>query len=195
MKLRIPVLAIGAFVLIMGTVSAALMPWIPANHEEVTAQTTWTDLTIVSVQFPENLDIDVEAVYVLKTQAQWDAFWARVPDITVDGQPVGQVAQPDFSHQFAVVASYAWKAEGYAISVTDAKFNGREVAIQVDRQVPNPANCRVYFDPFYGGVAIVENPDVDDFTVTPVGSNYNEVMEARWEFATRDCRDEPAAHP
>ena len=188
MRMKIAVLAIGALALVGTTVSAAMMPWIPANHDAVTAQTTWTDLPIISVQFPENLDIDVEAVYVLKTQAQWDAFWARVPDVTVDGQPVGSVVQPDFSHQFAVVASYAWKAEGFAISVTDAKFNGQQVAVQVDRQIPNPANCRVYFDPFYGGIAIVEQPDVENFALTPVGSNYNQVMEARWEHATRDCR-------
>jgi hypothetical protein len=190
MKMRIGLLALGAFVLVGTTVSAALMPWVPANHAAVAAQTTWTDLDIVSVEFPANLDIDVEAVYVLKTQEQWDAFWARVPDVTVEGEPVGYAKQPDFSHQFAVVASYAWKAEGYAISVTDAKFNGQQVAVQVDRQVPNPSNCRVYFDPFYGGVAIVENPAVADFSATPVGSNYVEVMEARWEHATRDCREQ-----
>jgi hypothetical protein len=188
MKLRIPLLALGACVLIGTTVSAAVMPWIPNNHPAVVAQTTWTNLPIISVAFPDNLDIKEEAVYVLKTQAQWDAFWAEVPGVTVAGKPVGEVAQPDFSHQFAVVASYAWKSEGYAISVTNAKFNGQQVAVQVDRQVPNPSNCRVYFDPFYGGVAIVEQPNVADFTTTPVGSHYDQTMEARWDHATRDCR-------
>jgi hypothetical protein len=190
MKTKIAVLALGAFVLIGTTVSAAIMPWTPTNHAAVAAQTTWTNLPITQVTFPDNLDIDVEAVYVLKTQAQWDAFWARVPGVTVDGQPVGEVAHPDFTHQFAVVASYAWKSEGYAISVTNAKFNGQQVAIQVDRQVPNPSNCRVYFDPFYGGIAIVEQPHVDSFGTTPVGSQYNQVMEARWDHATRDCRNQ-----
>lgn len=189
MRMKIAVLAIGALALVGTTVSAAIMPWTPNNHAAVASQTTWTNLQVVSVQFPDNLDIDVEGVYVLKTQAQWDAFWERVPDVTVDGRAVGSVAQPDFSHQFAIVASYAWKGEGYAISVTNAKFNGQQVAVQVDRQVPNPSNCRVYFDPFFGGVAIVEQPHVDNFAVTPVGSSYNQVVEARWDHATRDCRE------
>ena len=181
-------LALGAFVLIGTTVSAAIMPWMPSDHEAVVAQTTWTDLPVISVAFPDNLDIDEEAVYVLKNQAQWDAFWAQVPDVTVDGQPVGSVVQPDFSHQFAVIASYAWKAEGYAISVTDAKYNGNQIAVEVERQVPNPSNCRVYFDPFYGGIAIVEQPEASTFVSTPVGAHYEQTMEARWEHATRDCR-------
>lgn len=192
MKLRIPVLALGALVLIGTTVSAAIMPWIPSNHEATVKQTTWTDLPIIQVTFPDNLDIDEEAVYVLKTQAQWDAFWAQVPDVTVDGKPVGEVAKPDFSHQFAVIASYAWKAEGFAISVTQARFNGNQIAVEVERQIPNPANCRVYFDPFYGGIAIVEQPEVADFTATPIGSHYEQTMEARWEHATRDCRNQNA---
>ena len=188
MRMKIVVLAIGAIALAGTTVSAAIMPFIPTNHAAVTQQTTWTNLPVISVAFPDNLDIDVEAVYVLKTQAQWDAFWAQVPDVTVEGKPVGDVVQPDFSHQFAVVASYAWKGEGYAISVTNAKFNGKEVAVEVQRQVPNPANCRVFWDPFFGGVAIIEQPHVADFSSTPVGSSYDQVMEARWPQATRDCR-------
>ena len=188
MKMKIAVLALGAFVLIGTTVSAAMMPWIPTNHAAVAAQTTWTNLPIVQVAFPDNLDIDIEATYVLKTQAQWDAFWARVPGVTVDGVPVGEVAHPDFTHQFAVVASYAWKSEGYAIAVTSAKFNGQQIAVQVDRQVPNPSNCRVYFDPFYGGIAIIEQPHAGTFSGTPVGSSYHQTMEARWDHATRDCR-------
>jgi len=168
------------------------MPWMPAGNGAVSSQTTWTDLPIVSVAFPENLDIDIEAVYVLKTQAQWDAFWARVPDVTVEGQAVGDMPAPNFDHQFAVVASYAWKAEGYAIAVTHAKFNGQQIAVEVDRQVPNPSNCRVYFDPFFGGIAIVEQPQGGDFASTPVGSTYNQVVEPRWEFATRDCRTHEA---
>jgi hypothetical protein len=188
MKLKIGILAAGALLIATATVSAAIMPAIPNARASVTAQTTWTDLKVVSVAFPANLDIKSEAVYVLKTQDQWNVFWANVPKVTVDGKAIGAVPQPDFSHQFAIVASYGWKSEGYAIQVTHAKYNGQQVAVQVDRQVPNPANCRVYFDPFYGGVSIVEAPHSANFASTPVGSSYNQVMEARWSTATRDCR-------
>lgn len=164
------------------------MTAVPLNRGAVTAQTTWQDLKVVQVAFPENLDLDWEGVYVIKTEAQWNAFWARVPQVTVEGKAVGEIPQPDFSHQFAVVASYGWKSEGYAIQVTHAKFNGQQIAVQVDRQVPNPANCRVYFDPFFGGIAIIEQPAASNFASLPVGSSYNQVMEARWATATRDCR-------
>ena len=189
MKLRVAVLAAGALILATATVSAAIMPAIPTNRGSITSQTTWTDLPIVKVAFPENLDLDYEAVFVLKTQEQWDAFWAGVPQVTAEGLAVGEIPQPDFTHQFAIVASYGWKSEGYAISATHAKFNGQQVAVSVDRQFPNPSNCRVFFDPFYGGISIVEQPAVSNFADTPVGSTYHQVMEARWALATRDCRE------
>ena len=180
MKLKIGILAVGALVLATATVSAAIMPAIPNNRSSIIQQTTWQDLKIVSVAFPSNLDIKTEGVYVLKTQEQWNAFWANVPSVTDATQRVGDIPQPDFTHQFAVVASYGWKSEGYAISATHAKFNGQQVYVQVDRQVPNPANCRVYFDPFYGGVSIVEAPHGANLATTTVGASYNQVMEAQW---------------
>jgi hypothetical protein len=188
MQLKIGILVTGALLIATATVSAAIMPMIPTGRGPVTAQTTWQDLHVVSVAFPANLDLKTEGVYVLKTQDQWNAFWSSVPQVTVGGKAVGAIAQPDFSHQFAIVASYGWKSEGYAISVTHAKFNGQQVYVQVDRQVPNPDNCRVYFDPFFGGVSIVEAPHAANFATMPVGSAYNQVMEARWASATRDCR-------
>jgi hypothetical protein len=191
MKLRVAVLAAGALILATATVSAAIQPAIPTNRGALTSATTWKDLPIVKVSFPDNLDLATEGVFVLKTQAQWDSFWASVPQVTKEGLAVGQIPQPDFTHQFAVVASYGWKSEGYAISTTHAKFNGQQVAVNVDRQVPNPSNCRVYFDPFYGGISIVEQPSGVDFTNVPVGATYHQVMEARWAQSTRDCRQHP----
>jgi hypothetical protein len=188
LKLKAALLGLGAFVLAATTVSAALLVVVPTPKGPVTTATTWTDLPVVSVAFPDNLNIKLEQVYVLKTQAQWNAFWQSVPGVTVEGKAIGDLPAPDFSHQFAVVASYGWKSEGYAIQVTHAKTNGMQVAVQVDRQVPNPSNCRVYFDPFFGGIAIVEQPHTAHFDATPVGSSYNQVMEPRWASATRDCR-------
>jgi hypothetical protein len=191
MKLRVAVLAAGALILATATVSAAIMPAIPTNRSSLTSATTWTDLPVVKVAFPENLNLANEGVFVLTTQAQWDAFWATVPKLTTDGLAVGDIPQPDFTHQFAIVASYGWKSEGYAISSTHAKYNGQQVAVNVDRQVPNPSNCRVYFDPFYGGISVVEQPAGVNFASTPVGATYHQVMEARWAQATRDCRQHP----
>jgi hypothetical protein len=180
-------MAISAIVIAAATVSAAVLPMAPAKTGPVTAVTTWQDLRVVQVQFPDNLDIDVEAVYTLRTAAEWNAFWAQVPDVTVDGLAVGELPYVDFSHQFAVVASYGWHEEGYAISVTHAKFNGQAVYVQVDRQIPNPANCRPYIDPFFGGIAIIDAPAVGDLATTPVGASYNQVMEDEWDVPVREC--------
>jgi hypothetical protein len=177
----------GAVVIAAATVSAAVLPVVAPSRGPVTSATTWQDLRVVQVQFPDNLDIDVEAVYVIRTAAEWNAFWAQVPGVTVDGLAVGELPHVDFSRQFAIVASYGWHEEGYAISVTHAKFNGQQVYVAVDRQVPNPANCRPYVDPFFGGIAIVDQPAVADFSTTPVGSLYHQVLEAEWDVPTRQC--------
>ena len=187
MRLKVGLLAIGAVVIAAATVSAAVLPVAAPARGPVTSATTWQDLRIVKVEFPTNLDIDQQTVYVLKTAAEWNSFWAQVPDVTVEGMAVGQLPAVDFSHQFAVVASYGWHEEGYAISVTHAKFNGGQVYVAVDRQVPNPENCRPYVDPFFGGIAIVEQPAVSDFSTTPVGSLYHQTLEPKWDIPTRQC--------
>lgn len=187
MKLKFAALVILTVVLGTATVSAALLPAIAAPRTATTQQTTWSDLQVKQVAFPENLDIDVEAVYVIKTPEQWAAFWSNVPEATDPSAPTGEIPYVDFTHQFAVIASYGWKDEGYAISVTHAKFNGKAVFVTVDRQTPNPLNCRPRFDPFFGGIAIVERPAAEDFTVTPVGAVYQYVLETRWANPTRGC--------
>lgn len=188
MRSKLLLLSVAAVLIATTTVSAALLPLLPSAPGPVTEATTWTDLETVRVIFPDNLDIDVEAVYVIKTADQWQAFWASVPDVTVEGTPTGELPFVDFDHSFAVIASYAWKEEGFAIQVTNAQFNGEQVFVQVDRQQPNPENCRPYFDPFYGGIAIIEKPDVSDFSSTPVGASYQQVLEAEWDVPSRNCQ-------
>ncbi len=187
MRSKLLLFSVTAILIATTTVSAALLPLFPATPGPVTEATTWQQLPTVRVIFPDNLDIDVESVYVIKTADQWDAFWSTVPDVTVEGTPTGELPYVDFEHNFAVIASYAWKEEGYAIDVTDAQFNGHQVYVQVDRQEPNPDNCRPYFDPFYGGIAIIQKPDVANFESTPVGATYQQVLEAEWDIPSRAC--------
>jgi len=187
LKSKFAILAIGALVLATATVSAAVLPAITAPRGPVTAATTWADLKVTRVAFPTNLDVDHEGVWVLKTTDQWNAFWASVPQPTDPSQPVGDIPYVDFTHQFAVVASYGWHDEGFAISVTHARFNGMAAYVEVDRQVQNPDNCRPHYDPFFGGVAIVEKPAVTNFASTQVGASYHQVLEPQWTYATRDC--------
>jgi hypothetical protein len=187
MRSKLLLLGVTAVLIATTTVSAALLPMLPAAPGKVTEVTTWEELDTVRVIFPDNLDIDVEAVYVIKTADQWHAFWTMVPDVTVEGTPTGELPFVDFDHNFAVIASYAWHEEGYAIEVTNAQFNGEQVYVQIDRQEPNPANCRPYFDPFFGGIAIIEKPDVSDFSGTPVGASYQQVLEDEWDVPTRNC--------
>ncbi len=187
MRSKLVLVSVTAVLIATTTVSAALLPFLPGAPGPVTEVTTWDELPTVRVLFPDNLDIDVEAVYVFKNADQWHAFWASVPDATVEGQETGELPYVDFEHNFAVIASYAWKDDGYAIEVTDAKFNGQQVYVEVDRQEPNPKNCRPYFDPFFGGIAIIQQPDVEDFTSTPVGASYQQVLEAEWDLPTRQC--------
>ncbi|HEX9709838.1 MAG TPA: hypothetical protein VGB42_07745 [Candidatus Thermoplasmatota archaeon] len=187
MKSKVLLISVSAVLIATTTVSAALLPFLPVAPGPVTEATTWQDLPIVRVVFPDNLDIDVEAVYVIKNAEQWQAFWQSVPDVTVEGTATGELPYVDFEHNFAVIASYAWHEEGYAIDVTDAKFNGDQVFVQVDRQEPNPENCRPYFDPFYGGIAIIAQPDVEDFASTPVGASYQQVLEEEWDVPSRNC--------
>ena len=187
MKSKILLFSVTAILIATTTVSAAILPFFPGVPGEVTEATTWEQLEIKQVIFPENLDIDVYSVYVIKNAEQWHAFWQSVPEITVAGSPTGELPYVDFENTFAVIASYGWHEEGYAISVTDAKFNGEQVYVQVDRQEPNPANCRPYFDPFFGGIAIIEQPAVEDFNSTPVGASYQQVLEEEWDVPTRNC--------
>ena len=187
MKSKLAILGVTALLIATTTVSAALLPFLPVPRGPVSDATTWQDLETLKVIFPENLDIDVHQVYVIKNTEQWQSFWASVPQVTEEGKPLGEIPYVDFEHTFAVVASYGWHEEGYAIEVTKARYNGERVYVQVDRQEPNPQNCRPYFDPFFGGIAIIDQPEVADFSETMVGASYQQVLEDAWPVANRDC--------
>lgn len=172
MRFKYALVAVAAVIVATATVSAAVLPAAP--RQPGLNPGAWTPLAVTKVAFPDGVTIDREAVLVIATQDEYNAFLQ-----TVSSPAAGRDFPPlDFTTSFLVVASYGFKDLGYAISVDSAKTNGERVVVTVDRQVDNPEHCRITHSlQFQGHLAVISKPSALDLTESQVGiANHESIM-------------------